>query len=44
MSVRDIYTSDGAPMGAGTVGLQVGDELFIGSFQGDRLLRVKLSE
>jgi len=39
-----VYESTGAPMGAGTVGLQVGDELFIGSFKGDRILRVDLSE
>ena len=31
------------PMGAGTVGLRVGDDLFIGSFHGDRILRVDLS-
>ncbi|MHA7840070.1 MAG: SMP-30/gluconolactonase/LRE family protein [bacterium] len=37
-----VYQSDGSPMGAGTVGLQVGNELFIGSFQGDRILRVTL--
>lgn len=39
-----LYESDGAPMGAGTVGLQIGQELFIGSFKGDRILRVSLSE
>ena len=39
-----VYESTGAPMGAGTVGLQVGDELFIGSFKGDRILRVDLSK
>lgn len=39
-----IYESDGTPMGAGTVGLQVGRELFIGSFKGDRILRVALDE
>lgn len=39
-----VYESTGAPMGGGTVGLQVGDELFIGSFTGDRILRVALSE
>ena len=39
-----VYESDGAPMGAGTVGLQVGSELFIGSFKGDRILRVALPE
>lgn len=37
-----VYESTGAPMGAGTVGLQVGSELFIGSFKGDRILRVSL--
>jgi hypothetical protein len=37
-----VYTSEGAPMGAGTVGLQVGHELFVGSFAGDRILRVEL--
>lgn len=39
-----VFESSGAPMGGGTVGLQVGDELFIGSFTGDRILRVALSE
>lgn len=37
-----IYESDGRPMGAGTVGLQVGRELFVGSFKGDRILRIDL--
>jgi hypothetical protein len=37
-----VYRGGGAPMGAGTVGLRVGDELFIGSFAGDRVLRVAL--
>jgi len=41
-SLGPIYESDGRPMGAGTVGLQVGQELFIGSFKGDRILRVSL--
>jgi hypothetical protein len=38
-----VYRGNGPPMGAGTVGLRVGDELFIGSFAGDRVLRVALS-
>lgn len=38
-----VYRGGGPPMGAGTVGLRVGDELFIGSFAGDRVLRVALS-
>lgn len=37
-----VYASDGVTMGAGTVGLQVGGELFVGSFAGDRILRVAL--
>lgn len=37
-----VYESDGVTMGAGTVGLRVGGELFIGSFAGDRILRVQL--
>lgn len=37
-----VYHGEGAPMGGGTVGLRVGDELFIGSFAGDRVLRVAL--
>ena len=37
-----VYESDGQTMGAGTVGLRVGDELFVGSFAGDRILRVRL--
>ena len=31
----------GAPMGAATVAQRVGDALYIGSFAGDRLLRVE---
>jgi hypothetical protein len=37
-----VYESDGVTMGAGTVGLLVGGELFVGSFAGDRILRVQL--
>jgi hypothetical protein len=35
-----IYASDGETMGAGTVGLQAGDALYVGTFAGDRVLRV----
>lgn len=42
MQATDVYDGSGPPMGAGTVGLQVGDEIFVGSFKGDRVLRVKL--
>ncbi len=41
--VETLYANEGTPMGAGTVGLRVGDELFIGSFHGDRILRVNLA-
>jgi hypothetical protein len=43
-SLGVVYASDGVSMGAGTVGLQIGQELFIGSFKGDRVLRVALQE
>jgi hypothetical protein len=42
MAKQTVYHGGGAPMGGGTVGLRVGDELFIGSFAGDRVLRVTL--
>ena len=41
--VETLYANEGAPMGTGTVGLRVGDELFIGSVHGDRILRVNLA-
>jgi SMP-30/Gluconolactonase/LRE-like region len=37
-----VYENAGPPMGAGTSALRIGDELYIGSFAGDRLLRVTL--
>jgi hypothetical protein len=42
LATETLYRGEGPPMGAGTVGLRVGDELFVGSFAGDRILRVKL--
>jgi hypothetical protein len=42
LETETLYAGSGAPMGGGTVGLEVGDELFVGSFAGDRILRVKL--
>ena len=39
-----LYENAGPPMGAGTSALRVGDELWIGSFAGDRLLRAKLPD
>jgi hypothetical protein len=43
METEVLYKGRGAPMGGGTVGLRVDDELFVGSFSGDRVLRVSLS-
>jgi hypothetical protein len=40
----ELYENHGPPMGAGTSALCIGDELVIGSFAGDRLLRVTLPE
>ena len=37
-----VYATEGAPMGAGTVAVEVGGEIVIGSFAGDRILRVPL--
>ena len=36
-----IYHNEGPPMGAGTVAIDIGDGLLIGSFVGDRVLRVR---
>jgi len=44
MKDRELYENHGPPMGAGTSALQIGNELVIGSFAGDRLLRVTLPE
>jgi hypothetical protein len=42
METEVLYRNGGPPMGGGTVGLVIGDELFVGSFAGDRILRVSL--
>jgi hypothetical protein len=42
METEVLYRNQGPPMGGGTIGLQIGRELFIGSFGGDRILRVSL--
>lgn len=36
-----LLTHAGAPMGAGTVARQVADDLYIGSFSGDRIVKLK---
>ena len=42
METEVIYANRGAPMGAVTVALQRGDELFLGTFAGDRIGRLSL--
>ena len=42
METEVLYRNAGPPMGGGTVGLVIGDELFVGSFAGDRILRIAL--
>ncbi len=38
-----LYENSGPPMGAGTAALRIGDELVIGTFKGDRIVRAKLA-
>ncbi len=38
-----LFTHEGAPMGAATVAVQLGDNLWLGSFAGDRVARVSLA-
>jgi hypothetical protein len=40
MTTQRILRHEGAPMGAATSAVRVGDELFVGSFASDRLMRV----
>lgn len=40
MAARTVFEHRGAPMGAATVAQQVGDALYLGSFVGDRVLKV----
>lgn len=37
-----VLANRGAPMGGATVAIELGDELFLGTFAGDRIARVKL--
>lgn len=43
LETRQIFSHQGAPMGAGTAAIKIGQQLYIGSFAGDRLLQVDLS-
>ena len=44
LETEELYHNQGPPMGGGTVGLVIGRELFVGSFAGDRILRVALDQ
>lgn len=44
LSTRTLLTQEGAPMGAGTVALDVGDRLYIGSYRGDRIVHIATPE
>ncbi|WP_187276505.1 SMP-30/gluconolactonase/LRE family protein [Parahaliea maris] len=42
LAKRELFWHEGAPMGAGTVAVQVEDAVYVGSYVGDRLVRVPL--
>jgi hypothetical protein len=44
LEARALYENAGPPMGAGTAALKIGDELIVGTFAGDRIVRVKLTK
>ena len=44
LAPRALYENAGPPMGAGTAALRIGDELFVGTFKGDRIVRVPLAK
>lgn len=44
LSKQTLFENPDAPMGAGTVGMKVGSQLFIGSFASNRLLQVDLEK
>ena len=41
---KTLLIHEGAPMGAGTVALDAGDRLYIGSYRGDRIVHVAMPE
>jgi hypothetical protein len=43
-TARRIFRSEGDELGGGTVAQLVGDDLYIGAFRGDRVLRVRQSQ
>jgi hypothetical protein len=44
MQGSELFSHGGAPMGAATVAQQVGDYLYLGSFAGDRILRMPMPQ
>ena len=42
MATEVIFENEGAPMGAGTAAIERNGELFIGSFAGDRIIRLRM--
>jgi hypothetical protein len=42
LTQRELLTREGPPMGAGTVAVQHGEALYVGSYVGDRIIRVPL--
>ena len=42
LSSKVVLANRGAPMGGATVAIELGDELFLGTFAGDRIARVKI--
>jgi hypothetical protein len=40
---KALYENAGPPMGGGTAALRIGDELIIGTFAGDRIVRAKIA-
>lgn len=44
LATRTLLTHEGEPMGAGTVALEVGERLYIGSYRGDRIVHTARPE
>jgi hypothetical protein len=44
LAAEVLFRNAGPPMGAGTVAVRLGDELFIGTYAGDRVARVALAQ
>ena len=44
METENIFHHQGTPMGAATVAQQIGDSLFLGSFTGDRIIKISYQQ